>query len=235
MIKRIERIIISVIIMILFLTIKSNAFTIQMSTDKNEIKTGDEVIYTLNLDENVVAANFDINYNSSSLELIGSSTNGLDVASKNGKIACIYADIDGRGTDSFQVRFRARTTGTVTFSISDAKFRGVNQEISYTNENITGLNTQTNISIVSNTNNSNSNDNTISQTRLPNTGVNSIFIIIIIAIAVIIAVVFKIKLKKVKNILPVLIGIVMLGTLTYNVQAATNSFTINFTQVNGNI
>lgn len=69
-----------------------------MSTDKNEVKAGNEVVYTISLDENVVAANFDINYNSSSLELIGSSTNGLDVANKNGKITCIYADIDGIGT-----------------------------------------------------------------------------------------------------------------------------------------
>lgn len=71
MIKQIKRILIITIMTILSLTFSSNAFTIRMSTDKNEIKTGDEVVYTINLDENVVAANFDISYNSSSLELIG--------------------------------------------------------------------------------------------------------------------------------------------------------------------
>lgn len=233
------RIVIIFIMAILLLTVPSNAFTMQMSTDKSEVKVGDEVVYTINLDEKVVAANFHINYNSSVLELIGSSSNGLDVAVKNGKVACIYADINGVGTNSFQIRFKAKAATTrATFSIENPKFRGINQDTSYVDGQITGLTTQTNITIATtNTNNNpnvnNSNDNTISPTTLPKAGANSYLIIMILFVAIMVAIISKVKFKKIKNILPLIIGIAMLGSLTYSIQAVTNNLTIDFSEING--
>ena len=100
-------------------TISVNAFTMDVSIDKNELKVGEEIVYTINLDETIIATNFQINYNYSDFELIGSKTTGLNVAKKGEKIACIYADISGTGTDTFKTSFRAtKETSKASFSIA---------------------------------------------------------------------------------------------------------------------
>ena len=80
-----------------------------MKTDKSTLLAGEEFIYTVNLSTSVVATNFNINYNSTYFELVGAVTPGLAVAKKDGKIACIYADINGVGTDKLQIKFKVKT------------------------------------------------------------------------------------------------------------------------------
>ena len=80
---------------IMSLTITSTAFTADTFVDNNNIKVGEEIVYEVKSDEKVIATNFDIGYNEKSFELVESMTPGLQVAEKDGKIACIYADISG--------------------------------------------------------------------------------------------------------------------------------------------
>lgn len=78
---------VSVILLILsiFLITTSNAnFIVGMSIKANSetIKVGDEETLTLSLNEKIIAANFEITYDSSIFTLVGSETNNLSVAKK---------------------------------------------------------------------------------------------------------------------------------------------------------
>ena len=207
-------------IMLMILTVVSNAFTMQANVDKATIKVGEEVVYTIKLDEKVVATNFNINYNSTSFELVGSNTQGLNVAEKSGKIAAIYADLSGVGTDQLSIKFKAKAEITnAEFSIEDAKFRGVDKDTSYVGESIVGLNNKTNITIqkVTNTDDGKEEDgkkdDTTSVDKLPNTGVG-IGLALIIVLILFGMVNQKIKLKNLKDIAPVILGILIVTSLT---------------------
>ena len=119
-------------------------FTVSMSTeaDSKTVKVGEEVILTIKVNETIIASNFEINYDSESFKLDGSETNNFNVAEKNGKIACIYADITGTGTNEFKIKLTAikETKDKVSFKIEDAKFRAEGKDESYTGEQISGIN-----------------------------------------------------------------------------------------------
>lgn len=221
--KRALKILILMIVIIISYTITVNAFTMDASIDKNELKVGEEIVYTINLDETIIATNFQINYNYSDFELIGSKTTGLNVAKKGEKIACIYADISGTGTDTFKISFRAtKETSKASFSIEDAKFRADGQKTSYTGNQIIGgtevVEVKVNKVVLpedntnNNTNNNvaNGNDGSTSSDKLPQTGDNNMIIAIIIAGGIFV-ISRKIKLKKMKDILPVVLITILLG------------------------
>lgn len=134
--KKVVKFIILAIILSLFMfqgTVQ--AFEITMTSEKSNLSEGDEFIYTISSSAKVVATNFMINYDSNSFELVGAVTEGLNVAVKNGKIACIYADMSGVGTDKFQIKFKVKdkiSSKDSSFTIEDAKFREVGQDESYT-------------------------------------------------------------------------------------------------------
>ena len=112
-------------------------FSLDITTDKKDVNIGEEVILQIKADKNVVASNFEINYNNEKIELVGSNTDNLFVSEKDGKIACIYFDINKNGTDIFQIKFKAiNTTGNAQFSIHNVKFRALGQDESYVDEQI---------------------------------------------------------------------------------------------------
>lgn len=142
-----KKCIVSVAIMLitiaLLITSANATFTasISMKSDSSTVKVGDTVTLTISVNEKIVASNFDINYDSAILKLEGSGTSNLSVAEKDGKIACIYADMSGTGTSEFKVKFKAlkETTGA-NLKIENAKFRAEGKEESYTGEQISGIN-----------------------------------------------------------------------------------------------
>ena len=135
--KGILSVAIMLITIALLITTTNAAFTanVSMKSDSTTIKVGDTVTLTISTNEKVIVSNFDISYDSTMLELEGSGTSYLSVAEKNGKIACIYADISGTGTSEFKIKFKAlkETTGT-SLKIENAKFRAEGQDESYTEE-----------------------------------------------------------------------------------------------------
>ena len=118
-------------------------FTVNINTetDSKTVKVGEEVILTIKTNETIIASNFEINYDSESFKLEGSETNNFNVAEKNGKIACIYADITGTGTNEFKIKLTAikETNDNAKFKIENAKFRAEGKDESYTGEQISGI------------------------------------------------------------------------------------------------
>lgn len=154
--KRICRIILVVFLMCILSNVSNAAFEVDNSITPTAVKVGDIVTYTIIANESVVATNFDISYESDKFELVGSDTAGLNVAEKNGKIACIYADISGTGTKEFKIKFKAiDETNNATFSVDNHKFRVQNMDESYTDV-VTNPISKVN---VSNTPNNDSNSN----------------------------------------------------------------------------
>ena len=237
---------IMLIIMALLITTANAAFTasISMKSDSSTIKVGDTVTLTINVNEKVVASNFDINYDSTILKLEGSGTSNLSVAEKDGKIACIYADMSGTGTNEFKVKFKAlkETTGT-NLKIENAKFRAEGKDESYTGEQISGINNTITVKVgntqsteekipsttqtpstASTGNQVAGKDKTTSKTsNLPKTGKETGFVIAGIALLVVAAIVFGKKSKELSKIFSSLsvfvIAVVTVATLNKGVYA----------------
>lgn len=201
--------------------------TMNLGTNSDNARVGEEVVYTINLNEKIVACNFNLNYDSQILKLVGSGTSNLNVAEKNGEIACIYADISGTGTNTLKIKFKAskETTTPTSVSISGAKFRVAGAETSYTNDDIEGISTDVKISIVKKAeqnNNNNSNNSTTNEkpkdegaknnvvdttvvgtSKLPNTGRKETGYIMLAtsAVLLILATVLKYKSDELEKIL----------------------------------
>ncbi len=218
MINKILKLIMLIIVSIMIFTVYTYAFSIEPSINNVSVKPGEEIIFKVKSDEKIVATNFKLNYDNEAFELVRSNTSGLNVAEKNGKIACIYADMSGVGTDNFEIILKAKLSNkSVNFGLEDAKFRAVNAKTSYTGSQIDGIETIINVKTTEdiNTNtivnetqnsannvvtNSNTADNTTSQdTKLPQAGEKNILIKLII-LFVLLILVNKIRLDRLKEI-----------------------------------
>lgn len=217
MINRILKLIMLIIIAIMIFTVYTEAFSIEPLVNNAYVKPGEEIIFKIRSDEKIIATNFKLNYDNEAFELVKSNTSGLNVAEKNGKIACIYADMSGIGTDNFEIILKAKEANkNANFGIEDAKFRAVNAKTSYTGSQIQGIETIVNVKTVENvhtntvineTQNNISNvvtnnniDNTIIQdNKLPQTGENSILIKLIV-LFILLILVNKVRIERLKQI-----------------------------------
>ena len=220
--KKITKISVLIISIMMLLTITSNAFTAETSVTSHNVKVGEEITYTINLDSNVIAANFDIKYDDKNFELIGSNTTGLNV-SKNGEvISCIYIDMNEQGTNEFAVRFKAiKKDKEATFSVENAKFRILGQQNSNTLQNTNGLAIQK-VQVKN-----------ITMTSLMWLAVIGIGVIVMESIILVIANKIKSKkqLKVTKKMMTIVLALFTLGILSSNVKATENDVIINFSKV----
>ncbi len=219
--KKIIKISILLIIIMMLIPITSNAFTAKTSIDKEYIEVGDEVVYKISCDKKVIGANFSIEYDPKCFELIDSRTSGLNVATKNDEIMCIYANIEGKGINDFEVAFKAtKPSKETTFSIGNVKFRAVGQKESYTFKSTNGLD---DIDV-----------------KIDKTLAMSIVYIVIIGIGVIIMgvtiLVVSNKVKKsgiLKKFLSSILALFIISSLAPKVEAVENGIVINFSKLEG--
>lgn len=217
MINKILKLIMLIIISIMIFTVYTYAFSIEPSINNVSVKPGEEIIFKIKSNEKIVATNFKLNYDNEAFELVKSNTSGLNVAEKDGKIACIYADMSGVGTNNFEIILKAKLSNkSVNFGLEDAKFRAVNAKTSYTGSQIDGIETIINVKTIDDTNtntivnetqnninnvvtNSNTDNTTSQDTKLPQTGENNILIKLVI-LFVLLIIVNKIRLNRLKEI-----------------------------------
>lgn len=204
---------------IMLISVTSNAFTAKTSVDKEYIEVGDEVVYKISCDKKIIGANFSIEYDPKCFELIDSRTVGLNVANKDEEIMCIYANIQGKGINDFEVAFKAiKPSKEAIFSIGNVKFRAVGQKESYTFKTTTGLEDV--------------------HIKIDKTLVMSIIYIAIIGIGVIIMgvtiLVISSKIKKsgiLKKFLSSIVALLIISTLSPKVEAIGNNIVINFSKI----
>lgn len=219
--KKIIKISILIITIMMLIPITSNAFTAKTSIDKDYIEVGDEVVYKISCDRKVIGANFSIEYDPKCFELVDSRTSGLNVATKGEEIMCIYANIEGKGINDFEVAFKAtKPSKETTFSIGNVKFRAVGQKESYTFKSTSGLE---DIDV-----------------KIDKTLAMSIVYIVIIGIGVIIMgvtiLVVSNKLKKsgiLKKFLSSILALFIISSLAPKVEAVGNDIVINFSKLEG--
>ena len=211
-----------IITILMLLTINSHAFTATTSVDNDKIQVDDDVIYKIKLDKKVIASNFDIIYDSESVELVESVTTGLNVAKKNGKIACIYVDMRQQGIDEFEIKFKAlRRSKETTLSVENVKFRVVGQRQSYTLKNTQGLEEQ--VIEISNTSLTN-----LMWLSIIGIGVVIMTIVILLIVGIIMG---KKQLNNSKKIMSIVLALFVLGTINSNVTAINNDIVINFSEI----
>lgn len=249
-----KKILVSLTIMLLsimlLITNSNAAFSINTKIESNSdtIQTGETITLVITSNEKIIASNFNINYDNTILKLEGSKTSNLSVAEKDGKIACIYADISGTGTTEFKIQFKTlkETTSSATvLSIEDAKFRAEGKEESYTGESILGLNKEISIKVEKVATKENSSDEsnvkeetekeivedkTTKKSNLPNTGKSTGLIILGIIILVLISIIFGKKSKELNKIFSSIsifvLTLVVVTTLNSRVYAATVETTV---------
>lgn len=170
--------IISVVLAILILSIStiSLAFSIDMKLDNTEkIEKNSEVVYTLTFDEKIIGASFKISYDSSKLELVESKMVNLLVSKNDGKIACVYFDMNKTAIDTCNIKFKAKENienVDLKFELKEAKFITENNEISYSLDNIKGSSKI--ITIESENNSKNEIENNSYPSSLSNSNSNNI-------------------------------------------------------------
>lgn len=150
--------IISLVTMIIIaISTTSFGFGLNMSFNKiDKINVGDEIILTINFSEDIIGATLKINYDNNNLELLGSQTDDLTVANKDGKVSCVYFEIVKRGTNTLKVKFKVKsiTNNIMSFNMEDAKFVTKLNEKTYTQ------NKEIKASITINKGDNSENDNT---------------------------------------------------------------------------
>lgn len=144
-------IIIIVILFGMFITIYNSTkskLKVDFYADNKKINVGQEIILQIKTNKQIIATNFELIYNTESFELIGSETENFMVSKKNDKIACIYADITGKGIDTFKLRLKAIKETKANFEITNSKFREVDKEESYVQDQIQGINKKIKIQVI---------------------------------------------------------------------------------------
>lgn len=134
--RKIVVIAIILVLVMLALFFKSNnkILKVRLDTNLDSVQVGDEIILTIQTSKVVDTASFFINYDSNTFELKESKTEVLSIAEKEGKIACIYADLNGTGVDEFQISFKAINKGKeAKFYIEDIKCGIAGDVATYTN------------------------------------------------------------------------------------------------------
>lgn len=210
-----NKLILIILILIGMLSIAtiSLGFSIDMEMDKTRnLEVDDEIILTLNLSEKIVGASFKIDYDTNSLKLIDKETANLYVSENNGQVACVYLDMEDKGTNNLKIKFKVLNADKTNlgFSLKEAKFVVLGNENSYSENDIVGISKTIDIEKTTdndnnnngnaNNNNTNNNnkDNTTVNNPLPQTGTNDI-IFIFIGITALIAVYYGIKLKMINR------------------------------------
>ena len=151
--------------------------------DLYNLQVGQEFVYVIDLNESIVGCNFNIVYDKNTIEFVKSETEGLNAAVNENTVSCIYVDLSQpqTGTKQLKIRFKAlKDKDSTTIGITDAKFRAIEKETSYTENEISNLDNLVKISIGS----KNSNTNEIA------------FIIIAIIIALLLIFLFLKKRRK---------------------------------------
>ena len=200
--------VILILIAILSISTISLGFSIDMEMDKTtDLKANDEVVLILNLSEKIIGASFKINYDVSNLKLVDRESENLYVSENNAQIACVYIDMEDKGTDTLKIKFKVLNTDktNLEFSLDEAKFITLENENSYAGDDIVGISKTITIEKASNDdtdndnddNSSNKQDNTTIKDKLPQTGTNDI-IFVLIGITASIVSYYGIKLNAIK-------------------------------------
>lgn len=176
-----KRVVIGIVLLIVsvFLITTSNAnFTVNMNIDGgSESKIiGETVTYKVKLNENIVACNFDINYDNKILEFVGSDTQNLNAAVNGNVVSCIYVDLAQQGTNEFKIKFKviAESKGQTNIGITNVKFRAKDKETSYVASDIQGVNETLKLTTVAKTNDENTVINDVVNNVVDNTTDNNI-------------------------------------------------------------
>lgn len=216
-----NKLILIILILIVMLSIAtiSLGFSVDMEMDKTKnLEVDDEVILTLNLSEKIVGASFKINYDTNTLKLIDKETVNLYASENNGQVACVYIDMEDKGTNTLKIKFKVLNTDktNLEFSLKEAKFVVLGNEKSYSGNDIVGISKTIDIEKTTNNdnngnannNNTNNNDanindnnnkdNTTVKKPLPQTGTNDV-ILIFIGISILISSYFGIRLKMINR------------------------------------
>ncbi len=146
---------------------------IEMNKTKN-LKVDDEIILTINLSEKIVGASFKINYDRNSLKLLDKKSENLYVSENNGQVACVYIDMEEKGTDNLKISFKLINTDKtdLNFNLEEAKFITLGNEKSYSGNEINGISKTITIEKASNDINTGDNTNN-SQNNNTNNGTNN--------------------------------------------------------------
>ena len=128
------------------------ALSATVSTDVTTLKVGEDIVFSIQYDDTVVATNFVLNFNNDYLSLVGSETEGLNINEVEGnKVKCIYADKTLTGTNLFKVKFKAITKTNSDsiglISVESPKAIAKTDEVSYKDGQIVGIETTPKITI----------------------------------------------------------------------------------------
>jgi len=95
----------------------ASTLKLDITTDKEKIKKGDEFTITVKWDKEMQAADFTLNYDSKKLEFIESNIDDMFIDnSEKGKLKTAWVSVDDTNKTSIEYKFKAKKTGKMKFS-----------------------------------------------------------------------------------------------------------------------
>ena len=150
------------LLIILFLMMLSafsysaSAASLNLTSDKNTIGIGEEVLVKVNTDENIETTTFYLNYDSRKIEFIESQTDNVAVKDYevDGTLRVAYADLSKEGTNELNFKFKAKEDNvnkTADIQISKFTLHFINDSKTYNMNNLANSSFKTSIKIVETT------------------------------------------------------------------------------------
>lgn len=191
--KRFLRICFICIMFVMMLDCSVNAFSFSSKIDDNEIENFKELEYKIEFDEKVLTSDFEVNYNASLLEFLGSNTENVEYSIVKDKIHVLYVDESGIGTSEIRLKFKyLKNFDNSIIGLNWINAYTINEKKSYSIEDKNKLDDIViqNYSMIENSNN-------LTADVLPDTGNTSIYLVFFICVIIIILlVVINIFIKK---------------------------------------
>lgn len=139
------------IILIMSITINSNATSLNLSTNLEKTKVEDEIIVKAKTDKNIETATFYLKYDSTKLEFIENLTEKTIIKDypEEGILRVVYLDPTLQGESELDFRFKVRENSkeNVTISITNLTIQFINDSIVYTEENLDESTFETSIKV----------------------------------------------------------------------------------------
>lgn len=140
--KTIIPITIFLIIISIFSSSIANAASLNITTDKEKIGKGEDVIVKVSTDKKIETTTFYLKYDSKTMEFVESNTSNLSVKdyAADGTLRVAYASISQQGTKNLEFKFQAKNDDNVKQSadleISNFTLRFVNDSKVYKMTNL---------------------------------------------------------------------------------------------------
>ena len=148
--KSIKILIISMLTIILF-EINSNAASLNLSTNLDEVNSGEEVEIKIKAKDNMQTTTFYLQYDNNQLEFLNNKIEGMQTKDypEEGVLKVVYLDLTSNGSAEFTFKFKVKQniSDTIKVKVTNLAVNFIDDDTLYTESNLDNSVLETSINI----------------------------------------------------------------------------------------